>query len=234
MLTEIGQITHNSLSNSIIHRIKQYIIDNELKSGDQLPSELVLCTKLGISRASIREALKVLEGSGIIQTIHGKGRFIREFNYDQMLDNLTYSIRVHFHDFREVVQVRMGLEAYFLPKAMYVLKEEDYESLADIFNEMEKRIKENKDELDLVEIHTMFHQRLYQAFDNKLLNSLISVFASFQRVLSVTNFARTSDKEQFLKKHWEILEALRHNNADAVSNCLKTHFSDYEHLGAYV
>ncbi|MDT4763348.1 FCD domain-containing protein [Sphaerochaeta sp. PS] len=222
------KITHANISDTAVESIKQYIVDNNLTSGDQLPSEVILGESLGISRASLREAMKTLEGSGIIETMHGKGRFIRSFNYDQMIDSLTYNLRVHYKDFKEVLQVRIGLEAYFLPRVVGKLTDKDFAELEALLTVLEQQIKEGREDSELVETHTLFHQRLYKVFDNQLLNSLISMFATFQRMLSEMNRVKTSDNETFLQQHKDLLESLKGEDEDKVLQCLKEHFSDFE------
>lgn len=222
------KINHTNISETAVLSIKEYIVDNNMTTGDQLPSEVVLGETLGISRASLREAMKTLEGIGIIETIHGKGRYIRSFNYDQMIDSLTYNLQVHYKDFKEVLQVRIGLEAYFLPRVIGKLQAEDFEELEALLVLLEKQIREGRDDSELVETHTLFHQRLYKVFDNALLNSLISMFATFQRMLSEMNRVMTSDNEAFLQKHKDLLESLRGEDEEKVLSCLKDHFSDFE------
>ncbi len=222
------KINHTNISETAVMSIRQFIVDSNMTSGDQLPSEVVLGETLGISRASLREAMKSLEGSGIIETIHGKGRFLRSFNYEQMINSLTYNLQVHYKDFKEVLQVRIGLEAYFLPRVIGKLKAEDFEELEALLDVLENQISEGRDDSELVETHTLFHQRLYKVFDNQLLNSLISMFATFQRMLSEMNRVKTSDNDTFLQKHKDLLESLKGEDEGQVLSCLIDHFSDFE------
>ncbi|AZS71459.1 GntR family transcriptional regulator [Streptomyces lydicus] len=61
----------------LIERITDLITARELSVGDSLPSEARLCEALGVSRTALRSALSTLEGQGVLQAVHGKGRFIR-------------------------------------------------------------------------------------------------------------------------------------------------------------
>ncbi len=222
------KIRHPNIPAAAVVSIKKYIVDKNLTTGDQLPSEALLAETLGISRASLREAMKTLEGSGIIETVHGKGRFIRSFNYEQMLNNLTYNLNVHYKNFKEVLQVRIGLEAYFLPRVIGRLGPEDFEELEALLAVLEKQMHEGQDRSGMVDTHSLFHQRLYKVFDNELLNSLIAMFASFHRMLSEMNRVKISDNETFLQKHKDLLESLRGEDEEEVLSCLKDHFSDFE------
>lgn len=227
----MSKINHDNVSDAVVQNLKNYILDNDMTTGDKLPTETELAQVLGISRASIREAMKTLEGTGVIHTIHGKGRFIRDFNFEQMVDNLSYNLKVHFKDFQDVVQVRMALEAYFLPSAALSFTSQDIEELECILDELERDIREGKPDRELVVTHTMFHRRLYQAFNNKLLDSLISMFSTFQRLLTTMDQCKTSNNEVFLTKHRELMDSLKSKDTEKVLECLKKHFTDFDQLG---
>jgi GntR family transcriptional repressor for pyruvate dehydrogenase complex len=224
----MGQIQHDSISDVVVGMLRKYILENKLTSGDKLPTETRLSEVLGVSRASIREAMKILEGYGVISTIHGKGRFIRDFNYDQMLDNLSYNLHVHFNDFYEIVQVRKGLETYFLPRAAQLMNEADFEDLENLLQKMEQESNAGLSDSDLVSTHTQFHNRLYKSIQNKLLDSLISMFATFQRILTASQHYKKQDNKEFLCKHRNLLLALKSKDIENITNCLQEHFSDFE------
>ncbi|HZQ05535.1 MAG TPA: GntR family transcriptional regulator, partial [Anaerolineae bacterium] len=80
------------LYQTVQEEIKNYIIENELRAGDPLPTEGELARQLDISRNSVREAVKSLEALGILEARSGSGLFVRNFNFDSILDNLPYGI----------------------------------------------------------------------------------------------------------------------------------------------
>ncbi|WP_329174695.1 GntR family transcriptional regulator [Streptomyces decoyicus] len=70
-------ISEGAERRSLIQRITDLITVRGLSVGDPLPSEVRLCEEFGVSRTALRTALSTLEGQEILQTVHGKGRFIR-------------------------------------------------------------------------------------------------------------------------------------------------------------
>ncbi len=226
-MTSMRRISHDSkISETALESIKHYILENNLKTGDALPSETELSSALGISRASTREALRSLEALGIIKTLHGKGRFIQEFDYKKMLDNLSYSLKVHVKNFRQIIDVRMALEESFLKKAMNVLVDEDFIELEQILIEMQKFVDEDRPEEDLVIVHTKFHQKLYEKLDNKLLENLIGIFATFQRYLTVFKRYKTSDYKEFIALHYSLIDLIKSKDSSRISEVLEEHFKD--------
>lgn len=69
--------------------IEKAIKNGEYKDGDKLPSENKLCSKYGVSRITVRQALNMLEQKGLVYTVHGKGTFVKEIVIDQYLFNVV-------------------------------------------------------------------------------------------------------------------------------------------------
>ena len=67
------------LTRAIQEQIKRYVTQEALVPGDPLPSEIQLAVTLGVSRGSVREAIKALESLGIVEVRRGNGIFVREF-----------------------------------------------------------------------------------------------------------------------------------------------------------
>jgi len=220
------KIAHNKISESALHSIKLYIIDNNLHAGDLLPSESELSRVLGISRASTREAFSSLEALGIISTIQGKGRYLRDFNYDAMVEHLSYNLKVHVDDFREIIDVRMALEEAFLKKAIKIMPDEDIDMLQTLLNQMKMQITNEANEQDLVTTHTLFHQTLYKRLHNTLLENLIGVFSTFQRYLTIMKKYKTSNFSEFIALHQELVDLIRSRDGSNVHDCLMRHFKD--------
>jgi GntR family transcriptional repressor for pyruvate dehydrogenase complex len=222
----LKNIKPSKVYDSTVQALKDYILESSLAAGDMLPTEMKLSEVLGISRSSIREALKSLEALGIINTVHGIGRFLREFNYDVMLENLSYKLVINVSDFKEIVDVRMALENAFIQKAMFLLSPDDFSELDSLVRRMEENIAGQGPESDLVQIHTKFHLCLYARLENKLLNNLIDAFATFQRYLVIRNNYHTRNMEEFIENHISLLEKLKEKDSEGVSLCVKEHFSD--------
>lgn len=222
----LNKIGHSNVTESALQSIKLYILENNLKADDMLPAELELSDILGISRPSLREALRSLEGIGVIRTVHGRGRFIRDFNYDAMVENLIYSLKIHMDDFLEIIDVRMALEEMFIARSMALLDEGDYAELDLLVDAMERQVADKKSEPDLVQTHTEFHQKLYEKVGNRLLTNLIGVFATFQRILSVMKRYRTGDYAQYIALHRELVELLRSKDPARIHDSVQRHFVD--------
>lgn len=76
-------------STATTNAIKAHILRNRLKSGDPLPTEAVLSAELGVSRSSVREALRTLEALDIVEIRHGSGSFVGEMSLEPLVQTLV-------------------------------------------------------------------------------------------------------------------------------------------------
>lgn len=210
-------------SNTVESKIKEYILKNNLSCGDKLPTETKLADEFGVSRASIREALRNLEGFGIIESIQGKGSYVKEFDFDKIVETFSYSLQIHFKDFTDVVMVRKGLEFYFLPIAMKSMDEADFLELERIIDEMEEKTNNGSSYNDIVDIHALFHKTLYKKINNKILDSLISIFSIFQKMKCKDR----KENNEFIKVHRDLVSCLRTKDEDRLRVNLKDHYDDF-------
>ncbi|MFE2236108.1 GntR family transcriptional regulator [Streptomyces sp. NPDC059442] len=71
------RVASNTDRRPLIDRITDVMAEDSLGVGDAFPSESKLCERFGVSRTAVRRALAQLEGTGLLNTVHGKGRTVR-------------------------------------------------------------------------------------------------------------------------------------------------------------
>jgi len=223
---ELKSLKDQNLYQAAQERIKEYIVASGMKVGDPLPTEMVLAEKLNISRTIVREALKGLEALQIIGVKHGVGRFLKSFNLEAILQNLSYSIEMNMKDFREILEVRICLEEAFLERETSRFSETDVEELESILHQLEEAAQTESNEAELIELHTAFHLRLYKNANNSLLLNLIRIFSTIQKNLTYLKRYRTLDKRAFVEDHRKILEALRKRDGKLARERLLEHFAE--------
>ncbi|MFD0066699.1 GntR family transcriptional regulator [Streptomyces sp. NPDC056690] len=69
---------------SLVERMADLISEDDLAVGDTYPSEAKLCERFGVSRTAVRRALARMEGTGLLDTVHGKGRTVRALPSDSV------------------------------------------------------------------------------------------------------------------------------------------------------
>lgn len=216
-----------ALNEAIRTYVKQYIVDNKLDGGDPLPPETRLAQQLGVGRSSVREAIKALESLGIVEVRHGNGLYVREYNFDPVLEVLSYSMRFDPVRLAELFQVRIWLESAVIGDAIKQIGPEELASLDQVMAEWERRVEAGAPHADLDE---QFHCILYGALDNQTLLKFFEVFWIAFENLDIESI-QSSDPLEELAHHQALLEAVRLKDPSLARQRLIQHFS---HLQARI
>lgn len=162
-----------ALYTSIRDYIKEYILEHDLKPGDLLPPEGQLVEDLGVGRSSVREAVKSLQSVGIVDVRQGNGLYVRELNFDPMLETFLFGMQFDPHTLAELLQIRIWLEVAVIGDAVEHIGPDEIAKLEDILITWEQRVRTGEEYSDLDE---MFHEIIYGVLGNQTLMKLFSVF----------------------------------------------------------
>ena len=94
----------------VIDSIKEQIMNQELVLGQGLPPEREISEKIGVSRNSVREALKILTVMGVVSSRQGAGNYISGNFKGYMVDALSMMFMLDKLDYDQINQIRIGLE----------------------------------------------------------------------------------------------------------------------------
>ncbi len=165
------------LSEAIRHYLTQYIIDHGLAPGAALPTEGQLALELGVARTSVREAIQALESLGIVDVRHGDGLYVRDYNFDPVLEALSYGVRFDARTLVELLQLRIWLEGGVIGEAMKRMGAKDVRRLEEIVGQWERMVAAGQ--VVLFEARALdeeFHHGLYTCLKNQTLVKLLEVF----------------------------------------------------------
>ena len=141
LITPLRQV---SVVNLVIERIKEAIISQELKAGDYLPTESELVANLGVSKTSVREAIKMLQALGVVEVRRGSGTRIRDDVGGDLIAPLIYQMLLARGTVQEILDFRMMFEEAFTVMAMDRATSEDLEQIAATVKDLEQAIAENR------------------------------------------------------------------------------------------
>lgn len=122
------------ISDSIVHQIRDAVMSGQYKLGDKIGSEKDLISQLNVSKATLREALRVLEAMGIVQIRKGLsgGVFVAEVGMKTTLDSILNFLSFQGVSNRDITLVRYIVEPAILQVAMPLITPEDLQKLAEI------------------------------------------------------------------------------------------------------
>jgi GntR family transcriptional repressor for pyruvate dehydrogenase complex len=154
-------IQSTTVVQKIIDKITNSLLKGELKPGDRLPPEPELALQLGVSRTSLREALKTLCGLGVLVARKRGGTFVADSGSQIMLDPLIFNLILENGSRDDLYELRVLLEVDAVELAIKKATETDLEMLHQDLEKFEKTISSGDFEL-LAELDFQFHQRLMQ------------------------------------------------------------------------
>ncbi|MDW7973307.1 MAG: FadR/GntR family transcriptional regulator [Thermodesulfovibrio sp.] len=211
-------------------QIKKYIIEKNFSPGDKLPSETELSKEFGVSRSTIREALRALEGIGILISQHGSGWYIKSFSFDILANNLAYSLRFDVYSIFDLLEIRKILEISFLKEALESIKDRDLKELERVITNMESKSKEGK---SFVREDMMFHRILFRRVKNQILVKILDIFWGLFEHLDEP-LLYSANQEGVINYHKKILENTKVKDYEKTKIILEEHFIDvYERLSRY-
>ncbi|WP_342048355.1 FadR/GntR family transcriptional regulator [Bacillus sp. OTU530] len=205
--------THKTAVDKVTEYIKTKIIHKELKPNDKIPTETELSEILNVSRSSVREALKILEATTIIQIRRGDGTYISEPEDISFSQSLLFKIILNNTEFRELVDFREQIEVAVIKLAITYATKEDIEVLRNTYNDFLDCIENNPDDYKrLHELDLNFHKTLAALTKNKLMAELYLFSFEIFSPMILENYARgqikSEDREETVETHRIIIEAL--------------------------
>ena len=141
----------NSLQDSdrmyvrVIDYIKQEITAGRLQIGSKLPPERTMAEMLGVSRNSVREAVRVLEIMGTTVSVQGAGHFIANNFESALVETLSLMFVLKELDFRQVSQLRYALELKSFTLAVQNATWQDLADLREIISQLDMGVKEEEE-----------------------------------------------------------------------------------------
>jgi len=216
----LQKVKNKKLYEQVVDQITAQILNGNFKKGSMLPSETELIKMTGVSRITVREALKVLLDVGIITTKKGKGSFVL-VDTDELIGSETdRNKRLEYKNiFLESSRARALIEpaaaAYFARTAT----REQIENLEHASNSA----KTSKYD----EYMDQFHMIIMQAFNNKLLmnffESLIKLEQGRPNINLVTPEHQINIAADLMQQHQKILEAIKEHNPEFAFFYMKEH-----------
>jgi GntR family transcriptional repressor for pyruvate dehydrogenase complex len=212
----------NHLTGSLLQLFKRLIADGVLSPGDRLPPERELAELVGVSRSSLRPALKVLENLGIISQRVGSGTRLNPAAASILAEPLQFLILLDGITFQELMEARLIVEPELAARAAERATAEDQEALKRAISRMEE-CADNPDEFVACDLE--FHQAVYRAAGNRVCTMLFTVVhQSLEELVRFTSLL--VEPEHTIRFHRRILAAIRRGKPDAAREQMREHLED--------
>jgi GntR family transcriptional regulator, transcriptional repressor for pyruvate dehydrogenase complex len=215
------------ISEEVFDQIKSAILEGKLKPGDKLPAERELIEELGVSRAPIREALKLLKNMGFIETRQGGGSYVRSLLADRVRDPLNFIIRDNVEKIYELLEVRKEIETWSAGYAAERATAEDIAGIEAIVKETNDFFEKEKSppaRLD-ADFHFAIARCSYNTIQAHLTYTVYDIFKDYFNYL-IENICFNKRYQQAIYiQHFHIHQAIKERNTGQARDRMMEHLA---------
>jgi len=207
-----GSFHREAISDQITDRILSLIREQQLRPGDKLPPERELAVLMGVSRATVREALRSLAMMNVVELRHGSGTFITSLEPQLLVENFDLVFSLTDNSFLQLIQAREVIEPGAVALAAQRITEDEIAQLEDVLARSWQCLKENPAIFPQLDVE--FHGRVAEFSGNVLLTRIMQALTQ----MSIASSQRTSVDEgsvspprieRAIEMHQGILDALK-------------------------
>ncbi len=216
------------IPNMVVDQIVKLISDGVLKPGDKLPSELEMTRRFGISRISLREAMKLLEAKGYIESHGRKGKYIRSIVDGNLASTIEGMISVDHEKIWELLQVRRIIDSEAAALAAGRATAEQVRGLMSFIREVESLgVDLMVDRSEGGRLYAKFYNDLADATNNTIFAHIMKSISSILR--GALPYSRTKLKgvdnssRAIFDQHMAILSAVEKRDPDAARAAMLEH-----------
>lgn len=205
------------LYEQVLERLRDYVTDGKLAAGDRLPTERELAQRLGVSRASVKQAIVVLEVQGFVDVRHGGGTYLVRDTLDPEPVEQLVERRRRLPD---VLEAREALETKLAELAAQRRSDEDIEAMEAALRLMEEEVGAGGPG---VEGDRRFHAAVTAAAHSSLLAEFMRVIADQITESRNESLRQPGRPKRSLAQHRRILEAIASGDPKAAAAAMRRH-----------
>lgn len=217
-------VTRPRLYEQVVSQIHAWIADNGLQVGDRLPPERELATRLGVSRATVSQALVAMEVVGMVSVRHGDGVVLVEPAGSTKVVN---ALRRHAQQLPEIIDARDALEAKLAALAAMRRTEADLAAIDEALAFMERDIATGGRG---VEADERFHAAVTAAGHSGLLAKLMAEISDLIRETRIASLSQPDRPADSLRDHRKVAEAIRARDPEAAAQAMQEHVAKVSDL----
>ncbi|HEY7627520.1 MAG TPA: GntR family transcriptional regulator [Ilumatobacteraceae bacterium] len=201
----IGE-SHRTLREIVADEIRMMIINGELRQGERLFEDR-LAEQLGVSRNPVREAIRALEGTGLVEVISRRGAYVSKLD----------PLRV-----RQLLELRSVIEAYAAEQAAQHRSADDVDGLREILD-AGRKASANNDLVTAAAMHREFHIAIERASGNEYLATVVAPLRHQTELV----FSMLADTRGLMgwDEHQNILDAIEKGDSEHARVCTFEHMA---------
>ena len=226
MNTLFDEVKHQSRSRQIVDKFRAAIAAGSLRIGDKLPPERELCVQLGVSRTSLREAVRILDAYGVVESTQGGGTYVTDKFTENIFEFLGFGNLLTRENLRHLLRTRSVIETGAVEQALEQADENSLRKLEDLV----RRLETENDPSRLGRLDAEFHETLISMSGNPILAAVYRIIHKI--ILQGTSqvIAYPNARGVAVRDHRRILETLRSRDGKECSAAVRKHLKNTEEL----
>lgn len=233
---QYNKINSTSVVEQTINFLTDAIIRRELKPGSKIPTEIELSEKLGVSRNTVREAIKTLIFMGVLEIRRPEGTFVRSGFTESLIDPMVYGIILNQDDsYDSLMELREMTEVGVMRLVMEKASDEEIEKLREPLSALEAACRAEKPDLDTVfNADNEFHEAINELGGNQMvikISNIVRMLTHAMRYESVEVMIRKGETATLYEVHEKIFNILKNRDENNLNHEIRsTYFVDGQAL----
>lgn len=216
----INKIHRKKVWQEVAEELQRLIVDGHWEKGEKLPGEVDLAKEFGVSRSTLREALRALSSRGLVQIRHGEGNFVWYPEAEDYLNPLMPRLLVDREDVFAIMEARSMVE---VKTAALAAERATAETIAELRSLLENMERSREDRKQFAHYDHSFHKQIALATKNNVILKIyeaIEVFLVSQQ-LQIVDYVDAI--ERGITDHRAILEAIVAGDQEQAAEAMRAH-----------
>ena len=218
-------IPRNKVYQEVARQLERHIAQS-LKPGELLPPERQLAQMLGVSRSSVRDAIRSLELRGLLEPHQGVGTVVCDPGA-KAANPLAKALHDQRKQIAELIDVRKMIEPHLASRAARHASRDELAEMDDILERQEEKVR--RGEL-AVEEDSEFHYSIALASDNRAILKVVDVLMDLLHDTRERSLQGNRRQEKSLAGHRRILLALKRHDTAAAEAAMRRHLQEIENI----
>jgi GntR family transcriptional repressor for pyruvate dehydrogenase complex len=214
------QLQHKRIYEEVVEMIVQRIRSGALAVGQKLPPERVLAEEMGVSRTSLREALRSLESMGYIYSVTGGGNYVNSVSIGHVLSPLAAMVAQDKKLATDIIDVRLHLETHM---AVLAARNATKQQLSQIYSAIINMQSEVEKGGNGIQGDNQFHQEIAKASQNKAFAIIVELIGELLAESRKATLDIPGQPVKSIEDHILIFEAIRDRDEKRAGEAMLNH-----------
>jgi GntR family transcriptional repressor for pyruvate dehydrogenase complex len=225
MVSQLAPVRRITLSGEVADRLSEAIRSGELPPGARLPAERELGVQFGVGRTSIREALRMLQATGMVTVRPGDGVFVATCSSPHEPPFARWESLYHYR-VEELFEARLAIEPLAAARAASRATEDDLRALSATLVAFERGVEED-DLAAMVLADGDFHEAVTRASRNRMFQAMLGVANHLLIESKRAGLGAPGRPRRVLAKHRAIFDAIVAGDAQLAESAMRDHLMSF-------